>query len=175
MSHWMTQCTHVSEITLQPISTYNYNLSIKYQVKLFWKKIQRIPVFCYHSNIKGFLGERGGENMLLHAHKIWNFLGLLQADQVLQESTGETTSGSSYPLTLSFLPNVNPLSSSFLEVYFFAYFSILTEHVLHPVLSLVIYSSSWEKTIQRWSYIIYIMFNVFILLKTLLVSRFSPS
>lgn len=79
------------------------------------------------------------------------------------------------PSTLRFLPHTKPLSFSFLEVYFLAYLSTLTEHVLHPVLSLVIYSSSWEKkNIQRWSYIIYIMFNVFILLKILLVSRFSP-
>lgn len=111
--------------------------------------------------------------MLLLADNIWSFLGLLQVDQVLQESTGETTSAS---FTLRFLPHTKPLSFSFLEVYFLAYLSTLTEHVLHPVLSLVIYSSSWEKkNIQRWSYIIYIMFNVFILLKILLVSRFSPS
>lgn len=55
----------------------------------------------------------------------------------------------SFPMSVPlFLKKKKPLSCPFLEVYFLAHFSKLTEHILHPVLSLGIYSSSWEKVTE---------------------------
>lgn len=129
-------------ITLHPISTYNYNLPIKYQVKLFWKKIKG---FQYFPIIQTSKGSKEKEVVRACSYLQTIFVVFWASCRWTKFCKKVQVRQPQVPPTLSFLPRAKPLSFSFLQIYFLAYFSTLTEHVLHPVLSLAIYSSSWEK------------------------------